>query len=238
MYLFDGDIIAYRVGYKTEGEEDAYARYCAGSFLGDALAKLAARHGDNMDVLPYQVFLTGSTNFRHEVAVTHEYKANRKDRVKPQHVDVIKQYLVDQYGAIVSENEEADDLIAIWATSYGDDAVICSIDKDFDQVAGWHYNFVKDDLYYVDEDYAIRFLYEQILTGDRVDNIIGLHGIGPKKAAKALADCNTELEMYNKCVEMYEGDSDRVVENARLCFLRRFPEQLWMPPKEEEIEED
>lgn len=233
MLLFDGDILAYRVAYTTADDDETYARYCAGSFLGNVLSTLATKFRDDMDVVPYQVFLTGDTNFRHDVAYTAAYKANRADRVKPKHVDCIREYLVEEYDAIVSENEEADDLIAIWATDYGDDACIVSIDKDFDQVPGWHYNFVKDSLYRVDEADAVRFLYEQILTGDRVDNIIGIKGVGPAKAKKALEDCNTEYEMYQKCVEMYEGDEKRVTENARLCYLRRVPEELWTPPEEE-----
>jgi 5'-3' exonuclease len=232
MLLFDGDILCYRVAYKTEGEKASKARYSAGSFLGEVLSTLACRFGDS-DVVPYQVFLTGKTNFRNDVAVSHEYKANRKDRVKPTHVDTIRKYLIEEWEAIVSDNEEADDLIAIWASDYGDSSCIVSIDKDFDQVPGWHYNFVKKELYYVNASDAMRFLYEQILTGDRVDNIIGLDGIGPVKAKRALEDCTTEREMYDKCVEMYGGDEERVIENARLCFLRRVPEQLWSPPEEE-----
>ena len=41
-------------------------------------------------------------------------------------------------------DEEADDTIAIRATELGDEAIIVSLDKDFDQVVGWHYNFSKD----------------------------------------------------------------------------------------------
>ncbi len=59
-----------------------------------------------------------------------------------------------------------------------------SIDKDLDMIRGWHYNFIKDKKYFIDDQQAIKHFYTQILTGDRVDNIIGLRGIGPKKAEK------------------------------------------------------
>ena len=127
-----------------------------------------------------------------------------------------------------ADNEEADDLIAI-AMTENPDSIILSTDKDFDQLPGRHYNPTKQELYTVSEEDATRFLYEQILTGDRVDNIIGLKGVGPVKAKKALAGLDTELEMFNKCVEMYE-DEARVIENARLLFLRRKPGQIWEPP--------
>ena len=77
----------------------------------------------------------------------------------------------------------------------------------------------------------MKFFYKQILTGDRADNIVGLYGIGPKKAEKILADCKTEQDFYLECLHQYGGEEDRVVENARLLWLRRYPEQLWEPPK-------
>jgi len=30
---------------------------------------------------------------------------------------------------------------------------------------------------------------------------------------------------------MYDGDLDALVENARLLWLRRKPEEMWEPPK-------
>jgi 5'-3' exonuclease len=63
--------------------------------------------------------------------------------------------------------------------------------------------------------------------GDRIDNIVGIHGIGEKKSEKILKDCTTEQEFYDKCVEMYEGDEDRVIENGRMLWLRRYEGQVW-----------
>ena len=104
-----------------------------------------------------------------------------------------------------------------------------SLDKDFNQIPGWHYNFVKKTHYYVDKAEGDRFFYTQILTGDSADNIIGLHMVGPVKAAKILKDKTTEKEMYDACVEAY-GNADRVLENARLLWLRRYDNEIWVPP--------
>jgi hypothetical protein len=79
---------------------------------------------------------------------------------------------------------------------------------------------------------AVKFLYEQILTGDRADNIMGIKGVGPVKAKKALADCVTERQMYDVCVEMY-GDEERVIENGRLLYLRRKEGEIWNAPNAE-----
>ena len=85
------------------------------------------------------------------------------------------------------KGSKADDAIAIEATKFGDDSIIVSLDKDFDQVQGWHYNFVKKDKYYITADEGLYNFYCQFLVGDRIDNIIGVKGIGPKKAEKLLA---------------------------------------------------
>ena len=67
--------------------------------------------------------------------------------------------------------------------------------------------------------------------GDKADNIVGVHGIGEKKSQKLLEDLS-EIEMYNKCIELLDSE-ERVIENARLLWLRREPDQLWEPPVEE-----
>jgi 5'-3' exonuclease len=80
--------------------------------------------------------------------------------------------------------------------------------------------------------------------GDRVDNIIGLHGIGPVKAEKLLFGCDSEKALYAACVDAYavsyhelydEGAygiaQERVLENARLLWIQRYTGELWEPPK-------
>lgn len=230
MILVDGDIVAYRCAYKSKDDRAEYAAYSAGSYLSDLISDLYILIEDEPE---YRVFLTGkgSSNFRHEYAVTAGYKENRKDKEKPEHLAVIRQHLIDEWEAVVSDGEEADDLIAIAATN-NPDSVIVSIDKDFDQVPGKHYNPNTGKLYDVSEEDAVRFLYEQILTGDRADNIMGIKGVGPVKAKKALSDCVTERQMYDVCVEMY-GDPERVIENARLLYLRRKEGEIWNAPDAE-----
>jgi len=58
-----------------------------------------------------------------------------------------------------------------------DSSIIVSIDKDFKQVCGWHYNFVKKDKFYVSPEEGLRFFYKQILTGDSIDGIMVLMGL-------------------------------------------------------------
>ncbi len=178
----------------------------------------------------YQGYLTGSDNFRKEIAVTAPYKGNRTQD-KPKHYDLIREYLEKAWGCEIVQGQEADDAIGIRAYEFEDieDYVIMSIDKDLDMLRGWHYNFIKDKKYLVDDQQAIKHFYTQILTGDRVDNIVGLKGVGPKKAEKILQDCDTEEDMYKAVLEAYDNDEERVLENGQLLWIRRKENQIWSP---------
>lgn len=176
----------------------------------------------------YIIFLTGKGNYRHEL--TDTYKANRVDKEKPILLNLARQYMIDTYDARVSEGQEADDDIAIEATRLYPDCVIVSIDKDFRQIPGTIYNPQKGMWEKITEWDALLNFYEQVLVGDRVDNIIGVHKVGPVKAKKLLDPCKNELEMFKVCVDAYEGDIERVILNARLLWLRREENQLWTPP--------
>lgn len=224
MLLIDGDIICYRTVFSREAEtvEDMLA-------VADNYIKNIVKNADP-EIKEYTVFLSGSGNYRKDIAVTKQYKGNRAAE-KPEHLDTIRTHLLTSHPSDLSQNEEADDRIAIEATARGNNAIICSIDKDFDQVPGWHYNFVKLNRYYVTMREATLNFYCQILTGDRIDNVAGVRGIGPKTALKHLKELDTEVAMYAKCVELL-GSPERALENARLLWLRRTPNQLWLPPEE------
>ena len=75
-----------------------------------------------------------------------------------------------------------------------------------------------------------KFFYTQILTGDSADNIKGIRRVGPVKAGKILEGLTTEQELYEACVKAYDGDTERVLENARLLWLRRYEGELWNAP--------
>ena len=215
LAIIDADILTYRCGFASE---DASEEIC--------LARVTALVNEivyrDLQCDDYKAYITGKGNYRNEIAVTEPYKGNRTGAKKPKHYDAIRKHL-QRLGAELVEGQEADDAVAIEATQTG--GWIVSIDKDLDQVAGWHYNFVKHEEYYVTEEQGLRNLFTQVLTGDRIDNIIGLKGIGPKKAEKLLKDCKTEREYYDACLKAYDGNQLRVDENLNLLWLRRTPNQ-------------
>jgi hypothetical protein len=220
MLLIDADILCYRVGYSCNNDTEENALKTLDSFISEILT--SPLHS----ATEYKLFLSGKGNFREQIAVTAPYKGNRKSD-KPVHYTALRNHMLLKWEADLSIGEEADDTIAIKATALYPDAIIASIDKDFLQVPGKHYNFVKDTLITVTQEEATLTFYCSILIGDRIDNIIGAAGIGAVKS-KALLEGKTEVEMYNACVEIL--GADRVLENARLLWLRREAGQMWEPP--------
>jgi len=220
--LIDGDILVYRIGFASENETESIAIARCSEFIEDLI--LFNGFGE------YQGYLTGKTNFRNEIAVTAPYKGNRKS-AKPKHYQLLRDYMESAWAFTMIEDQEADDAIGIAAYEMEvGEYCICSIDKDLDMLRGDHYNFVKDERYFITEEEGIKNFYKQLLMGDRVDNIIGIKGIGTVKAERLLKECKNENEMYLAILEAYDGNAERVLENGRLLWIRRQPLQLWTPP--------
>lgn len=220
--LVDGDIVAYRAAYSTEGADLEVAHEKVDELMDDIVFCTTQRDES------LEVFLTGKGNFRYDIYP--EYKAHRKDTPKPEHLSPVRDYIVKEWNAVVSKGQEADDLIAIRATELDYKCIIVSVDKDFKQVPCRLYNPTKGEWTDLTKHEAMTFFYSQILMGDRADNIIGLQGIGPVKANRALVDCTTEQELYDKVLSMYEGDVGRVTLNGQLLWLRRKEGEVWLPP--------
>jgi hypothetical protein len=220
--LVDADLLVYRFGFASEGDPAEFALARLSEFLDNLYIELSVD-----EVWGY---LTGKDNFRNEIAVTAPYKGTRI-AAKPYHFQLLREYMERAWGFEVVDGIEADDALGIESyRNEPDETIIVSIDKDLNMIRGHHYNFVKEEKYYVTEEDAIRNFYLQILTGDKVDNIIGLQGIGPVKSKKLLQDCTSELEMYATVLKAYDGNEVRVLENARLLWILREEKQVWHPP--------
>lgn len=109
----------------------------------------------NTSALTWTLYLTGSGNWRNEVATIRKYKAGRGS--KPELYGKIREYLEKELGAVVIDGMEADDALAIASWEglrimkadgvKGLDnrvdqtrTVLASIDKDLRQVPGLYYN--------------------------------------------------------------------------------------------------
>jgi hypothetical protein len=209
----------------------------------------------------YKIYIKGKGNFRDEIAVTRKYKGNRDQAHRPTYEQDIRLYLKQVWGAEEVDGYEVDDQVAMlqWndyqragyarggsESSWKDykdlcTTIIASIDKDLDQVPGWHYSYNKAIKYWVSELEAQRNFWTQMLVGDSSDNIVGIEGVGKKGAEKLLKDCTTAKEMWEVVAEQYhkaygERASDMLCEQGRLLHLLRHPNDKWEPPTGEKKE--
>lgn len=220
--FIDADSLCYAVGFSSNDAEEKIAL----SRLEQTMTELCM----DLDCEDYKGFLTGKGNFRDSIAVTVPYKGQRVSE-KPVHLQALRDHLVNSWGFEVVNGIEADDAVGIAAYAVPEDeSIMVHIDKDLNQFRGWHYNYRKKEKYYVSEFEGLTAFYTQILTGDRIDNIVGLKGIGPVKAKRILEECTNENELYQAVLKAYEGDQQRVLENGQLLWLQREANQVWQLP--------
>lgn len=185
----------------------------------------------------YELYLSGSNNFRKELATLKTYKGNRARVGRPVHYDAIREYMVRKWDAIVVDGQEADDEIGIRATELtreGKSPIIVTIDKDLDMIPGTHYNWVKGEVNQIGKLEAWRCFYKQCLTGDRTDNIPGIDGIGDTRAGKLLADCEDQHAMNRVVIDAwlkaypngFTADDGRVVDTMKA--LEEVKQLLWI----------
>lgn len=191
-------------------------------------------------------FTTCTNNFRKELLPY--YKANRpdKDPLLYELFDEYVQFTSSHSLVIVSDTLEADDLIPKFIRENGlkpTEYCIFNIDKDIDQLEGFHFNYqrvvLKDEkgevilgednekimsykgLEYISKKEAFRNFCALVMIGDSSDNIKGLGGIGKVTAGKLLKD-KSIFGMWRVVVEKYlEKESRELLElNIKLMRLR------------------
>lgn len=184
-------------------------------------------------------------NFREDVAKKKVYKGNRKSE-RPKHFLNLVEYARANYEVITAEGLEADDLLGIYQTKAEPlTTIICSRDKDLKIIEGMHYGWESgyqqafpptrvDKIGTLEinkrgtkvSGTGLKFFYSQVLTGDVTDNYPGCPRIGAVKAYNALANTNTEGEMFEAVLELYRkayGEEHdyraEMLEQARLAHM-------------------
>lgn len=186
--------------------------------------------------IDYWLYLSGSSNFRYELYP--EYKANRRDVIRPQWLQLVREFLLIEWDADVTDGYEADDALGIKSTELeliGLKPIICSLDKDLLQIAGLHYNWVKETLDTINTHDSLVNFYSQLLLGDRSDNIPGYDGMARSKPTRFLkqridqiVSCSSELEMYQVVKDTYTTDD--LERNAQLLYIWRKELDKWQAP--------
>lgn len=170
-------------------------------------------------------------NFRKEIAKTSVYKGGRS-LPKPYYWRRIRDFMYDMPEVVVSENEEADDVMSK-SLMNNRNGVVVSIDKDLKNTPGKHFNDSTGVFVKVTPAQAYRNFYTQLLTGDDIDNIKGCPNVGKVKAAAILKGCRTPEEfecavgLAYACSKKVDDPEARMVEMGRLLWMRRKDGELW-----------
>ena len=232
IVLVDGDIVCYRSAASCEpskARDWVEPLEVAIMRVDDLMRRIL----EETQATSYKAFLTGSDNFR--LQYNPEYKANRKDVVRPRWLQECREHLVMEWKASVEDGQEADDAMGIaQVASEAGTTVIASIDKDLLCIPGKHYNFVTGEFREQSAIDACRHFYWQLIMGDRGDNVFGYDGKARQTVPKFMELIMAELSSYDRESDMFDfvkslyADDDRLLMNMR-C--------LWIRHKEGEIRE-
>lgn len=239
LALIDSDIFQHEFGNATNDEGVPLSWPLVQSRVQGRVNGIMEATGADK----YQLFITSDdkSNFRYNIATIKPYKGNRKGLEKPRYYYQIRNFLIDHRNAIEVFGMEADDAMSIWQYKDTKNTIICSRDKDLHMVPGWHYSWgagkqKEQQLWWQDEINGYRKFYKQCLTGDSVDNIPGLFGVGKSSTTlRAIDAASTSFEMYSIVLSEYTKRFGNyaeqfLLENARLLWMLREEGEVWCPP--------
>ena len=242
LTLIDGNSILFRAYYGVHSNltrADGTPTGAAFAFFNMILPVLAAAKPNDIFVC---VFDASRKTFRQDIYP--EYKANRAETP----ADLISQSILVQRGlsdmgvpVLCIPGVEADDVIATIATQnceIADKTRIMTGDKDLMQLVSdcvFLYDGMKQKTITRDaviEKFGVppeRVVDVQSLMGDSSDNVPGVHGIGPKKAAELINEFGSLDELYThiddvknvRTREMLLRDKDSAYISRDLVTLRR-----------------
>ena len=230
--IVDSDTLAFAAAAMAEGQDETQAIWNA----VNSIQKLEAQFNG----LPMKFYLTGENNFRY--SIYPEYKAYRRELKRPEYLEAVKNYLVSDWNAILSDGCEADDLCSIdqfQSNKMGEETLLIHVDKDLNMVPGRHWNppltrhglIIKEEKEYVVSPMeAIKFFYTQMLMGDPTDGIKGVPGIGKVKAAQILDGLETEQELFEAVYDRYASEEEMLLNGQCLWVWRSFG-GIWEFPK-------
>lgn len=244
--LIDGDVLVYSVANASDSHARKECEAQGVEFTPEPISHVL--HSLKLMVTnitegfsDYTVYLSSldrADNFRYDRYPRYKEK---RPKAKPTHFLACREYLQSTHGAVVARGE-ADDALAEalfadyadaveQATFFGEEdapfrycTVTCaSVDKDLRMVPGQHWNWRKpDELGEVTPDQGWRHFMHQLLTGDAVDSIPGLHRVGGKTANKILGDAVYPEDLLRLVIEAYANKGES------LSNMRRNADLLWM----------
>lgn len=220
--LYDSDGVVYGAGFSADSQyakqlaedgvltEDIQSRLEEDDYLSHALynVKVRAEYAQNR-FGSLKLYIQEGPTFRYDVATIQPYKGNRKDSKKPKYYNEIREYLLDVWKAIPVKHIETDDALGIEQMKHPDKStVIITQDKDLKTIPGWHWDPVKDLLFYQTLKDADNFFFYQMMVGDTADHIPGIKRVGDKTA--------------NAIIEACEHDTGRIREKVKELYLKQY----------------
>lgn len=170
----------------------------------------------------YKAFLGKGDSFRVELSTLKKYKDNRKDMLRPLHMDAVTEYLERKFKAEIVTNIEADDRCVIEAYN-NPNAVIQGLDKDYYSAPVKFFNVNRPDegiqdcnqfgSLWLDDRGDVRgigrmHLYWQMASNDTSDNYAAncfsdIKWAG-KSAYKSLVEAKTDTEAWEKLKGIFQ----------------------------------
>lgn len=171
-----------------------------------------------------ELYIGGKDNFRDQLLLPKQYKANRADALRPLLLAEAREYAIKHLGAIVIDGMEADDMLAVraWDGAKSKKRIIAvTNDKDQMGCTGWMFNPDKMEKpffiaglgkLYKDAKGKIRgfgrkWLYYQMIFGDPVDHYkpceLSGNKFGEVGAFNLLNKCTTDAECLQAVWDLY-----------------------------------
>jgi len=241
LLVIDGHAYAYRAfhairGLRSPGGQPTNAIYGFVKMLAKMRAAIEPTH--------LIVVWDGGLNAG-RMAALPEYKAQRPgmpDDLRSQLDEIVGYLKAAGVASFCREGMEADDYIACLArraVEAGMEVIVASPDKDFTQLVSERIGLLnpndKSEVIWTHEQVRARSGVEppQVvdwlsLTGDSVDNIPGVPGVGPKTAAELLGQFGSVRVLYERLDEVkseklraaLRASTDVVRRNRELVRLR------------------
>lgn len=170
----------------------------------------------------YKAFLGKGDSFRVELSTLKKYKDNRKDMLRPLHMDAVTEYLERKFKAEIVTDIEADDRCVIEAYN-NPNAVVQGLDKDYYSAPVKFFNVNRPDegiqdcnqfgSLWLDDKGDVRgigrmHLYWQMASNDTSDNYAAncfsdIKWAG-KSAYKSLVEAKTDTEAWEKLKGIFQ----------------------------------
>ena len=191
--LVDADGLIYRYAAANDKEDDLE------EVLKDVEQRVLSLE-EELNCRAYIHIVSGKHNFRNHLGYTKKYKGTRDPNNKPVWFDEVAMWYNERFNVVVAVDCEADDACIMLHDA---DTIIVSADKDLLQspgrfvitrtkeIPGNEFPYFLNEKFVTEEE-GHRRLVSQLISGDTVDNIPGLSGVGPVAIAKLFKGAKKE----------------------------------------------